>query len=140
MFVNFSSLIDESEETKKLNLDEDQTQPQLPSDEDMEDILEHIDEDVEIPDDDEEDLEDTDMITDTIPMLKEKIEPEDEAPINVVTTSPNGHSSEMPISLSGSLPKLPPLPPIPPPLLNLEFLKVPYLTNFFLKKDLCKIL
>ena len=56
--INFSSLIDESEETKKLNSEEDQTQPQLPSDEDMEDILEHIDEDVEIPDDDdEEDLE-----------------------------------------------------------------------------------
>ena len=37
----------------------------------MEDILEHIDEDVEIPDDeDDTDLEDTDMITDTIPMLK----------------------------------------------------------------------
>ena len=43
----------------------------MPSDEDMEDILEHIDEDVEIPDDeDDTDLEDTDMITDTIPMLK----------------------------------------------------------------------
>ena len=125
LLVNFSSLIDESEETKKLNSEEDQTQPQLPSDEDMEDILEHIDEDVEIPDDDEEDLEDTDMITDTIPMLKEKIEPED-APINVVTTTPNGHPSEMPISVSGTLPKLPPLPPIPPPLLNLEFLKVHY--------------
>ena len=58
LLVNFSSLIDESEETKRLNLEEDQAQPQLPSDEDMEDILEHIDEDVEIPDDDdEEDLE-----------------------------------------------------------------------------------
>merc|ERR1712110_1375981 len=102
----------------------------------MEDILEHIDEDVEIPDDDdEEDLEDTDMITDTIPMLKEKIEPEDQdAPINVVTTSPNGHSSEMPISdqFSGSLPKLPPLPPIPPPLLNLEFLKLSNLLYMFI--------
>ena len=43
----------------------------MPSDEDMEDILEHIDEDVEIPDDeDDTDLEDTDMITDTIPLLK----------------------------------------------------------------------
>ena len=66
MFVNFSSLIDESEETKKLNLDEDQTQPQLPSDEDMEDILEHIDEDVEIPDDDEEDLEDTAVLREIV--------------------------------------------------------------------------
>ena len=128
---HFSSLIDESEEMKKTNGDdEDQTQPQLPSDEDMEDILEHIDEDVEIPDDDEEDLEDTDML----PLLKEKTEPEDssDTPINVdVTTTPtNGHDREMNSSLTaGPLPKLPPLPPLPPPLLNLEFLKVLTLHN-----------
>ena len=123
---HFSSLIDESEEMKKTNGDEeDQTQPQLPSDEDMEDILEHIDEDVEIPDDDEEDLEDTDML----PLLKEKTEPEDDPPINVVTTTPtNGHPSEMSLT-AGPLPKLPPLPPLPPPLLNLEFLKVLTLHN-----------
>ena len=77
----YSSLIDQSEEeSKKPKIEENhQTttlpdthpDPQLPSDEDMEDILEHIDEDVEIPDDeDDTDLEDTDMITDTIPMLK----------------------------------------------------------------------
>ena len=68
--VNFSSLIDESEETKRLNLEEDQTQPQLPSDEDMEDILEHIDEDVEIPDDDdEEDLDGESKNSAQIPKL-----------------------------------------------------------------------
>ena len=77
----YSSLIDPSEEeSKKPKLEENhQTtthpdthpDPQLPSDEDMEDILEHIDEDVEIPDDTSDtDLEDTDMITDTIPLLK----------------------------------------------------------------------
>ena len=77
----YSSLVDQSEEeSKKPKIEENhQTtthpdthpDPQLPSDEDMEDILEHIDEDVEIPDDEEDtDLEDTDMITDTIPMLK----------------------------------------------------------------------
>ena len=77
----YSSLIDQSEEESKKPKIEENLQttthpdthpdPQLPSDEDMEDILEHIDEDVEIPDDeDDTDLEDTDMITDTIPMLK----------------------------------------------------------------------
>ena len=68
--------------------------------------------------------------------MKEKTEPLDQdqegAPINVVTTTPNGHhSSDMPSPFSGPhgsphggpLPKMPPLP-LPPPLLNLEFLKV----------------
>ena len=69
--------------------------------------------------------------------MKEKTEPLDQdqegAPINVVTTTPNGHhsSDNMPSPFSGPhgsphggpLPKMPPLP-LPPPLLNLEFLKV----------------
>ena len=135
-------MIDESEETRKNNLEEDQTTPQLPSDEDMEDLLEHIEEDVEIPDDDEEDedLEDVEMT------LKKS---EDEA-MEVIMASAaaggppgsNGHLSAAAENLSkhgeggpsnGILPKLPPLPPLPPPLLNLEFLKVMTKYLIFLK-------
>ena len=113
---HFSSLLEESEDSKKENLvDDEQTTSvsQLPMDEDMEDILEHIEEDVDLPDEDEdEELEETEM---NIP--KKELEPSEIMEQKSGTLN-NGFQSHP------ALPKLPPLPPLPPPLLNLEFLKV----------------
>ena len=135
-----SSPIRADHETDSKNLqaeiisEDEQTTPALPMDEDMEDILEHIEEDVDLPDeeDEDEDLEEVD--TDTIQPKKEDNNEEIENKLlsnlpplplpptlnsNGFQSSPNSNNAN-----PGPLPKLPPLPPLPPPLLNLEFLKV----------------
>lgn len=133
--------------------DEQTTTPALPMDEDMEDILEHIEEDVDLPDEEDEDEDLEEVETDVIGTIQpkkeggggdEEIEIENKLlnlPLNLPLPLPTLNSNGLQSSPStnntnpGPLPKLPPLPPLPPPLLNLEFLKVKeklFLWNFCL--------
>ena len=100
-------------------------QAQLSMDEDMEDLLEHIEEDVDLPDDDEEEEDDeiNGIVEDLSPDKKAKFDSDIVKPVN----SPNGIATPIGAAPGGT--KLPPLPPLPPPLLNLEFLKVQYMKS-----------
>ena len=103
-------------------------------DDDMDDLLEHIEEDVDIPDDDEEEEIDEDVELnngshedlDLVPSetKKAKLEPN----VDFGGSKSNNDHQINGMTGAGSSPgginKLPPLPPLPPPLLNLEFLKV----------------
>ena len=93
----------------------------LSMEEDMDDLLEHIEEDVELPDDDEdEEIEEEELNGGS----SEEHEPDKKSAKldpDAICTKPNLASNG--IATTGS--KLPTLPPLPPPLLNLEFLKVP---------------
>ena len=134
-------------------ISEDEQTPALPMDEDMEDILEHIEEDVDLPDEEDEDEDLEEVETDVIGTIQpkkeggggdEEIEIENKLlnlPLNLPLPLPTLNSNGLQSSPStnntnpGPLPKLPPLPPLPPPLLNLEFLKVKeklFLWNFCL--------
>ena len=81
----------------------------------MDDLLEHIEEDVDLPDDDEEEEEEElngGSSEEPEPDKKAKLDPD------AICTKPSNQAN-------GIAAKLPTLPPLPPPLLNLEFLKVP---------------
>ena len=93
----------------------------------MEDLLEHIEEDVDIPDDDEEEEDDeiNGIVEDLSPDKKAKFDSDIVKPVN----SPNGIATPVGAAPTVSGTKLPPLPPLPPPLLNLEFLKVQYMKS-----------
>ena len=124
--------IDDSKNpTENQLISEDEPTASLPMDEDMEDILEHIEEDVDLNDeeDEDEDLLESDPNTVTendIVTKKEVNEMENKlspSPFPTLPLPPTLNSNGLQ-SNPGPLPKLPPLPPLPPPLLNLEFLKV----------------
>ena len=122
--------IDDSKNpTENQLISEDEPTASLPMDEDMEDILEHIEEDVDLNDeeDEDEDLLESDQTTVTendIVTKKEVNETENKlSPFPTLPLPPTLNSNGLQ-SNPGPLPKLPPLPPLPPPLLNLEFLKV----------------
>ena len=125
--------IDDSKNpTENQLISEDEPTASLPMDEDMEDILEHIEEDVDLNDeeDEDEDLLESDQNTtvtenDIVTTKKEVNEASDNklSPFPTLPLPPTLNSNGLQ-SNPGPLPKLPPLPPLPPPLLNLEFLKV----------------
>ena len=124
--------IDDSKNpTENQLISEDEPTASLPMDEDMEDILEHIEEDVDLNDeeDEDEDLLESDQNTtvteNDIVTKKEVNEAENKlpSPFPTLPLPPTLNSNGLQ-SNPGPLPKLPPLPPLPPPLLNLEFLKV----------------
>ena len=82
----------------------------------MDDLLEHIEEDVDLPDDDDEEEEEElngGSSEEPEPDKKAKLDPD-----AICTTKSSNQAN-------GIAAKLPTLPPLPPPLLNLEFLKVP---------------